>query len=72
MQKLKKIILLGIPLYFLLPLSVFAVTPEEVSAAGKPYRKRYNDIRKMLIDRTINKLIKAEITGRDDQYTSFL
>lgn len=35
MQKLKKIILLGIPLYFLLPLSVFAVTPEEVSAAGK-------------------------------------
>ena len=35
MQKLKKIILLGIPLYFLLPLSVFAVTPEEVAAVGK-------------------------------------
>lgn len=38
MQKLKKIILLGIPLYFLLPLSVFAVTPEEVAAVGKSNR----------------------------------
>ena len=35
MKRLKNTLILGITLYYLIPLSVMAVTPEEVAAVGK-------------------------------------
>lgn len=38
MKRLKNTLIFGIILYYLIPLSVMAVTPEEVAAVGKSNR----------------------------------